>query len=82
MAPDVFRLRRRPPVDACGHCHAVVPRVWLVPGDVLDSCAACYERATGRLPVHEQGHSSAPASPPPTVRATAFHVRADGRRPA
>ena len=65
----------------CEHCGADEDRVWLVPGDVLNSCRTCYLRATGRLPVEAQGHSSEPAPPAPYSRAT-FHLRADGRRPA
>jgi hypothetical protein len=78
---DVFRRARQLPTDRCEHCDRLVYRVWLVPGDVLDSCAACFRAAAGRAPVHELGHSSAP---PPAARQApaAFYVRADGRRPA
>lgn len=79
---DVFAARRRtPPADRCEHCDRYVERVWLVPGDVLNSCRSCYQRATGRIPVHEQGHTSEPGAPAPYARAS-WHLRADGRRPA
>ncbi len=82
MGRDIFAVRRRLPGDVCEQCGAVVDRVWLVPGDVLDSCAACFQSATGQLPVYEQGHSSVPT---PVLRATrpaSFYLRVDGRRPA
>jgi len=75
-------LVRRHPADTCEHCGEVVDRVWLVPGDVLDSCAACFTAAAGHPPVHEQGHSSpAPHERRPTAPAS-FYLRTDGRRPA
>ncbi len=81
MTAGVFQVRRRP-ADTCEHCGEVVDRVWLVPGDVLDSCAACFLGATGHPPVHEQGHSSpAPLERRPTTTAS-FYLRTDGRRPA
>lgn len=81
---DVFAPRRRPsrPADRCEHCGQDVDRVWLVPGDVLNSCRACFQRLCGRQPVHAQGHSSAPGSAAPYSRPASFHQRADGRRPA
>lgn len=81
MTAGLFLVRRRPS-DTCEHCGAVVDRVWLVPGDVLDSCAACYTEATGQAPVHEQGHSSPPQLARPVGRTASFYLRADGRRPA
>ena len=73
---------RTPPTDVCEHCGAAVDRVWLVPGDVLDSCASCFTAATGRQPVHAQGHSSPLVlRPRPSAPAT-FYLRVDGRRPA
>ncbi len=78
---DIFAVRRVHPIDQCGTCERLVPRVWLVPGDVVESCAACYRGATGREPVHEQGHTSVPAPTRPATRAT-FYLRLDGRRPA
>ena len=82
MRPDVFALRRSTPTDVCEHCGADVARVWLVPGDVLNSCRDCYRASTGRLPVHEQGHTSAAPARPGRSRAASFYLRADGRRPA
>ena len=84
MTRPVFRVRRELPADACEHCGQVVARVWLVPGDVLDSCAVCFERAAGRPPVHEHGHTttSTAAAARPAGRAASFYLRADGRRPA
>ena len=80
MVSPLFSVRRRLPADLCEHCGELVERVWLVPGDVLDSCAGCYEQAVGRAPVHEQGHSR-PATG--GVRpAASFYLRTDGRRPA
>jgi ribosome-binding protein aMBF1 (putative translation factor) len=58
MRHDVFAVRRQPALDECEHCGRSVHRVWLVPGDVLDSCGDCYREATGREPVHAQGHST------------------------
>lgn len=81
MPTDVFARRQQLPTDRCEHCGHLVHRVWLVPGDVLDSCASCFSAATGHPPVHDLGHTSAPR--PVLRRAPAvFHVRADGRRPA
>ena len=77
----MFAVRRTLPADVCEHCCGAVDRVWLVPGDVLNSCQECYRCATGQLPVHEQGHSTPGTLPVATARAT-FHLRADGRRPA
>lgn len=82
MGSDVFTVRRRAAADVCGHCGAQVERVWLVPGDVLDSCRDCYRTTTGRLPVHEQGHSSPPPERRQPSPAASFYLRADGRRPA
>lgn len=81
MRPDVFAPRRQVAADRCEHCDRDVDRVWLVPGDVLNSCRSCFERVTGSPPRHDHGHSS----PPPAVRTGArasFHLRVDGRRPA
>lgn len=61
MRHDVFAPRQSVPVDRCGHCDAVVDRVWFVPGDVEQSCRDCYVEAMGSEPVHHQGHSSTPA---------------------
>lgn len=75
MRHSVLALRPRAAVDLCEHCQERVPRVWLVPGDVLSSCRACFVRATGSEPVHEQGHSSAPAPRPaaqPFPRSASF----------
>ncbi len=80
--PSLFPLRRSTPTDRCEHCGELVERVWLVPGDVLNSCADCFSRATGRRPVHEQGHSSAPPPPPAALPRASFYLRTDGRRPA
>lgn len=80
MRSPVFPVRRALPVDVCEHCGDRVDRVWLVPGDVLDSCARCFEQAAGRPPVHEQGHSTRPA--PRATPVASFYLRADGRRPA
>lgn len=75
-----FTARQRRSTARCEHCLRTVPRVWLVPGDVLDSCADCYAEVMGEQPVHEQGHARDEA---PTARPRAtFFVRADGRRPA
>ena len=82
MRSDVFSARRRPPADRCEHCGDVVDRVWLVPGDVLNSCRACYALVTGASPVHEQGHSSGAAVARPVRGPASFHLRADHRRPA
>ena len=60
----------------------LVERVWLVPGDVLDSCAGCYQTATGIAPVYEQGHSSVPVLQRTRGPAASFYLRVDGRRPA
>lgn len=79
MAPDVFLRRRHLPTDRCACCGRLVDRVWLVPGDVEESCARCYAQVTGRAPVHEQGHSSPPAIRPASAP-PAFYVRLDGRR--
>lgn len=81
--PPLFAPVRRA-TDRCEHCSATVGRVWLVPGDVLNSCRDCYEAATGRPPAHEQGHSSAPVPPVPARPAprASFYLRRDGRRPA
>lgn len=77
----VFRRPRAVASDVCEHCGADVDRVWLVPGDVLNSCSACFRRATGRAPVHDQGYSSPPLARP-VGRAASFYLRTDGRRPA
>ena len=83
MRTGVFAPRRHQPADRCEHCGDLVDRVWLVPGDVLNSCGACYLLGTGRAPVHDQGHSSSPAVLPPAPgRAASFHLRADHKRPA
>jgi len=57
--------------------------VWLVPGDVLDSCRACHAEATGQLPVHEQGHTRVHrAAERHSARSQApFYLRVDGQRP-
>lgn len=81
MRTDVFAVRRRTATDLCEHCGADVHRVWLVPGDVLNSCADCYRSTTGRAPVHEQGHSSVVPERARTAAAS-FYLRVDGRRPA
>lgn len=78
---DVFAARSRCPTDRCEHCDVEVERVWLVPGDVLNSCHDCYRSATGAAPRHELGHTSPPPPPRPYARAS-FHQRVDGRRPA
>lgn len=77
-----FAPRRRVPTDRCEHCGEGVERVWLVPGDVLDSCAACFRAATGRAPLHEHGHSSLVVLAQRTGAPASFYLRADGRRPA
>ena len=84
MSTHVLSPRRRVPRDRCEHCGALVHRVWLVPGDVLNSCAACYHRLAGTAPVHDLGHTTdAPSTPAaPTGAAAAFYLRVDGRRPA
>ena len=83
MRTDVFSPRRTTPADHCEHCGDLVDRVWLVPGDVLNSCRACFSLVTGEIPVHEQGHSSAaPVARPVRGLAASFHRRADHRRPA
>ncbi|MDP9435714.1 MAG: hypothetical protein M3P93_11175 [Actinomycetota bacterium] len=85
MSLHVLSPRGRVPRDRCEHCDVLVHRVWLVPGDVLNSCAACYRSMTGSAPVHDLGHSTevprarhdgAPGT------AAAFYLRVDGRRPA
>ena len=81
MDSRVFALRRPVASDVCEHCGDEVERVWLVPGDVLNSCERCYEHTTGRAPVHAHGYSSPPAARP-TGRAASFYLRSDGRRPA
>lgn len=81
MSAGRFLARRRPS-DACEHCGQVVDRVWLVPGDVLDSCAECFTAATGCAPVHEHGHSSPPRDAPRLGGPASFYLRVDGRRPA
>ncbi len=73
--------RRAVASDICEHCGDQVERVWLVPGDVLNSCSACYQRATGRAPVHGHGYSNPPAARP-VGRPASFYLRTDGRRPA
>ena len=81
MRHDVFAVRREQAHDRCEHCDRLVGRVWLVPGDVLNSCAACFQRATGRSPVDAQGHTTVPEVL--VRRAPArWHQRIDGRRPA
>lgn len=83
MRTDVFAPRRTRPADLCEHCGETVDRVWLVPGDVLNSCRACYALVVGAAPPHEQGHSTHAELPrAPRGRSAAFHVRADHRRPA
>lgn len=82
MRTHVFAVRRQVPGDLCEHCGAEVERVWLVPGDVLNSCRDCYRAVTGRLPLHEQGHSSGAPERPRPGRAASFYLRVDGRRPA
>lgn len=82
MDRDVFRVRRVECLDRCEHCGDLVARVWLVPGDVLDSCRGCFLLATGRPPVHEQGHTTVRRLPPPARAAASFYLRTDGRRPA
>ena len=80
MTSSLFPVRRLLPSDLCEHCEQLVDRVWLVPGDVLDSCAACFEAAAGRPPIHEQGHSRAAVDR--QRPAASFYLRTDGRRPA
>ena len=81
LAPD-----RGLPLDRCGHCDRLAARVWLVPGDVLDSCRDCFVASTGREPVHAQGHSTrgeprdGAARPRPS--AGAFYPGARERRSA
>lgn len=77
----VLARRRAAAGDRCEHCGDDVDRVWLVPGDVLNSCDACFRRATGRAPVHGHGFSSAPLTRP-AGPAASFYLRVDGRRPA
>lgn len=77
-----FSRQRPVPADRCERCGAMVRRVWLVPGDVLNSCAGCFERATGRQPVHGQGHSTREQGRSVPTPAASFYLRADGRRPA
>jgi len=77
----MFARPRAAACDLCEHCGAGVDRVWLVPGDVLNSCETCFQRATGRAPVHAHGFSSAPRRQP-DGRTASFYLRADGRRPA
>ena len=80
--PSPFRARPPVPHDRCEHCAAAVHRVWLVPGDVLNSCADCYRQAAGRDPVHEQGHSTAAWHPAPRPgRRPAFSARPRVRVP-
>ena len=78
--------RRGVPRDRCGHCDRLAVRVWLVPGDVLDSCRACYSMATGREPVHAQGHTTgegrARVGDGPVPSAATFYPRARERRTA
>ena len=84
MRHDVFAVRQVMAADRCEHCERDVHRVWLVPGDVLNSCRACFVAATGQQPVHGLGHST-PAQEPvrPARRVPAlFYLRVDGRRPA
>jgi hypothetical protein len=81
MDARLFARTRPSATDVCEHCGDGVDRVWLVPGDVLNSCSACFRRATGRAPVHGQGFSTAPR-PRPAGRVASFYLRADGRRPA
>lgn len=78
----VFRRRRPGLHDLCERCGRTVGRVWLVPGDVLNSCASCFEQQAGRPPVHGQGHSTAPPSLSGPRPSASFYLRADGRRPA
>lgn len=77
----MFAVRRRTPADRCEHCGAEVDRVWLVPGDVLNSCRDCYRSATGSEPVHGQGHSSVPVQGGGSAPRASFYLRLDGRRP-
>jgi hypothetical protein len=72
--------RPRYQAQACEHCEASVERVWLVPGDVLNSCAACFREATGQEPLPERGFSRVGAQP--AGPRASFYVRVDGRRPA
>lgn len=77
--------RPRVPNDRCDHCGSTVDRVWLVPGDVVDSCRDCFTALTGREPVHAQGHSSGPADRADAVAvpsAAAFYPGARDRRTA
>lgn len=81
MDARLFASRRPAGGDCCEHCGDEVDRVWLVPGDVLNSCERCFRRATGRAPVHGHGFSSPPRARP-SGAAASFYLRADGRRPA
>ena len=84
MRHDVFAVRRVLAADRCEHCERDVHRVWLVPGDVLNSCRACFVAVTGQQPVHGLGHSTPAQEPVRPVRAALahFYLRVDGRRPA
>lgn len=77
-----FADRRLAGLDRCEHCGDAVTRVWLVPGDSLNSCRRCYVAATGRQPVHDQGHSTPDVAGSVTRSNAPFYVRVDGRRPA
>lgn len=67
--------------DLCEHCNSLVSRVWLVPGDVLNSCADCYAAIAGQPPVYEQGHSTQQVAILTSRPAPSF-TREEGRRPA
>ena len=78
-----FTPRRPARCDRCEQCGQAVLRVWLVPGDILNSCARCFTEATGRPPVQAQGHSTEPGELKGGQRHPAtFYLRVDGRRPA